>query len=102
MQIVPLQAAPSQVVSVSLADQNCSINVYQKSTGVYVDLYVNSVLIIGGVIAENANRIVRDAYLGFLGDLLFLDIQGKSDPEYKGLGSQYLLLYLFADELSGV
>ena len=57
------------------------------------------VLIIGGVICENLNRIVRSLYLGFAGDLAFIDNQGSTDPVYTGLGTRYSLAYIEADEL---
>jgi hypothetical protein len=97
MQIIPLQPTPSQVLEVTLGGQPCLISVYQKFYGIFVDLYnTNKIppLIIGGVIAQNLNRIVRDDYLGFIGDLAFYDTQGNSDPTYQGLGSQFLLLYI--------
>lgn len=99
MLTVPLQATPAQRVSVQLGGQACQITVYQKAFGLYIDLYVNDALIIGGVICENLNRIVRDLYLGFLGDLTFIDTQGDGDPEYSGLGDRYQLLYLTPEEL---
>lgn len=95
-QIIPLSAVPSQSFAVNLAGQPCQITISQKSTGLFVDLYVNSALIIGGVIAENLNRIVRSAYLGFIGDLAFDDTQGTDDPSYEGLGSRFQLLYIEA------
>jgi len=101
MQQIPLQSVPNQSLSIALAGQNCRINIYQRSTGLYSDLYVDNTLIIGGVICQNLNRIVRDAYLGFIGDLGFFDTQGINDPEYTGLGSRYLLIYLEASDLSG-
>ena len=99
MQIVPIQSVPSQTLSVSLSGQTCRINVYQKSTGVFLDLYVNDVLIIGGVICENKNRIVRSLYLGFIGDLAFFDTQGTDDPDYTGLGTRWLFLYLLPADI---
>jgi hypothetical protein len=60
---------------------------------VYLDLYVAGVLIIGGVLCLNGVNIVRNAYLGFIGDLAFYDQQGTTDPVYSGLGSRYLLFY---------
>ena len=94
MLTIPLAAIPSQTVAVTLANQQCTINIYQNSTGLFCDLYVNNVLIIGGVICEDRNRIVRSAYLGFIGDLAFLDTQGNSDPFYEGLASRFAFLYL--------
>ena len=100
MLIVPLQAVPNQAVTVALGGQVCQINIYQEDYGLFVDLYVNNALIIGGVIAENLNRIVRSAYLGFLGDLAFIDNQGNSDPDYTGLGGRFSLAYLEVSDLS--
>jgi hypothetical protein len=99
MQQIPLQAVPNQALTVSLSGQACQLNVYQKTYGLFIDVYINNVLIIGGVICENLNRIVRDAYLGFLGDLVFLDTQGTDDPEYSGLADRYQLIYLLPSEL---
>lgn len=99
MQIVPLKALPNQTVSVILNDQTCQINVYQTNFGLFVDLFKNNELVIGGVIAENQNRIVRSAYLGFNGDLSFIDTQGSSDPEYSGIGTRFYLSYFLPGEL---
>ena len=100
MLIVPLQPLPSQVVNVTLAGQPTTVNVYEKTTGLYMDVYVNGSLIIGGVICNNADRIVRDAYLGFIGDFIWIDVQGVSDPVYTGIGTQYFLVYLEVADLS--
>lgn len=94
MQTIPIQPLPNQTFQVQLAGQATAINVYQLAYGLFVDVYVDNVLIVGGVLAENLNRIVRDAYLGFVGDLTFVDLQGMTDPVYTGLGSRYQLLYL--------
>ena len=96
---VPLQAVPNQTLTVSLGGQNCQLNLRQQPTGLYMDVFVNNALIIGGVICENLNRIVRDLYLGFVGDLMFDDTQGGTDPYYTGLGTQYVLVYLEASDL---
>lgn len=101
MKIIPLQAVPSQTVQVSLAGQPCKINVYQMDSGLYCDLFVNNVMILGGIICQDRNRIVRDAYFGFVGDLGFIDTQGTQDPDYTGLGSRYNLAYLETTDLNG-
>lgn len=100
-QVIPLQATPSQIAAVTLDGQACQIEVYQKRSGVYINLYVNNSLIIGGVICENLNRVVRSLYLGFSGDLAFLDNQGSDDPVYTGLGTRWTLMYLTPEELLG-
>lgn len=106
MQIVPLQAVPNQTVTITLNGQVSQIDVYTTDWGLFLDLYVNNVLIIGGVICENLNRIVRSLYLGFEGDLAFIDNYGSTDPVYAGLGpttaARYNLAYLSpSDLLSG-
>lgn len=102
--IVPLQSVPNQTVTVLLNNQQTLLYLYQTSTGLYIDVYVNSTLIIGGVICEQANVIVRDAYLGFSGDLAFYDTQpdpvaGPLDPQYTGFGSRWILVYFLPSEL---
>ena len=42
MQIIPLMATPSQTLTANLANQPSTIDVITKSTGLFVDLYVNS------------------------------------------------------------
>ena len=99
MQIVPLAAIPSPKVSILLGGQNCQIKVYQKTTGVYLNLSVNNTQVVSGVICRDRVAIVRDAYLGFVGDLSFFDTQGTSDPDYTGFGSRFQLVYLEASDL---
>lgn len=95
MQNIPVSDTPNQTFNVMLGGQACTINLYQTNGyGLYCDLYVDNVLIIGGVACENLNRIVRDAYLGFIGDLFWNDTQDSSDPSYPGLGTRYQFWYL--------
>lgn len=100
MQIIPLQPLPNQTLQVQLGTQPTVLNVYQTLYGLLVDVYVGPTLIAAGVIAENLNRIVRYAYLGFSGDLAFVDTQGDSDPVYTGFGSQYQLLWIEEADLA--
>lgn len=99
-EIIPLQPVPSQVVTTTLANQNCRIELRQMATGLYMNLYVNDGLIIGGVLCENLNRIVRNAYLGFDGDFAFIDNEGSENPYYSGLGTRWQLGYLPAAEIA--
>jgi hypothetical protein len=102
MQIIPLQAVPNQTLTVLLGGQNCRVNVYTKAFGLYLDLAVGDTPIRLGVICQHANRLVRYAYLGFIGDLFFFDTQAKTDPVYSGLGSRYQLTYLDAAEVASL
>lgn len=90
---IPLSASKAQELVVQLGGQSCRIRIHWQTFALYVDLYVNDVLIIGGVIAENLNRIVRSKYLGFTGDLYFFDTMGRADPVWEGLGSRFVLIY---------
>lgn len=99
MQEVPAQALPNQSLQVQLGAQACTLNIYQLAYGLFMDVYVNGVLIIGGVACQDVNRIVRDLYLGFVGDLMWVDTQGADDPIYTGLGTRFRLMYLDAAEI---
>jgi len=99
MLVVPVQPLPSQVISVQLGGQNCTLAIYQTSYAVFMDVYVSGVLLDGGRICQNLRRVIRDAYVGFVGDLAFSDTAGSSDPYYTGLGSRYVLIYLEASDL---
>lgn len=102
MQLIPIADTYTQIVSVTLAGQACTLNLYQKATGFFCDLYVNGALVIGGVRCLNLNRIVRNLYFGFAGDLIFTDTQGTHHPSSPGLGSRFLLLYLELSDLGGI
>lgn len=94
-QTVPLQPVPNQTTQIVLNGQNCQINVYQsEGQAMFLDLLVNDAPIRTASICQNLNKLIRRLYLGFLGDLEFVDTQGTSDPNYSGLGSRYQLVYL--------
>lgn len=100
MKIIPLVATPSQTLTAILSGQNCKINVYEKTTGVYLDLYINNTTpIITCVLCLDRVRVVRETYQGFIGDLAFVDTQGTSDPTNSGFGTRFLLTYLEASDL---
>ena len=102
MQQIPIQPIPSQSVSVVLNGQNCQINIYQKGQLVFIDLNSNGVDIVTGVLAHNVNPLVCIKYTGFLGNLTFVDTQGNDDPQYTGLGTRYVLIYLSAAEAASL
>lgn len=98
-EIIPLQSTPNQTLAVPLAGQSCDLNIYQKAPGLFIDVFLNGETVILGVICQNANRIIRDLYLGFAGDFAFFDTQGSDDPVYTGLGGRFQLVYIEASEL---
>ncbi len=100
MLLVPTPSVPNQTLQALLGNQSCTLNVYQFAYGLFMDVLVSNQLIIGGVICQNLNKIVRDFYLGFIGDFVWFDTQGTSDPVYTGIGSRYQLIYLEAADIN--
>ena len=93
IQTIPIVAVPYQSFTIQLNGQNCGINIYQLETGLYFDLTVNNQSIVNTMICLNLVGLVREEYLGFVGQLAFVDTKGNSDPTYDGLGTRYQLIY---------
>lgn len=100
--MVQLQPIANQTLQVQLNGQACTVAVQQSNYGLFLTLSVGLEPIINSVLCLNLVRIVRDAYLGFLGDLVFVDTQGSSDPVYTGLGSRWQLIYLSPTDLTNL
>lgn len=100
MKLIPLIAAPNQSFYVDLGGQNCEVTIYQKSTGLFIDLNSDGTQILQTQICLDRVFLSRYSYLGFQGNLFFYDSQGLSDPIYTGLGTRYLLAYLDQSEVS--
>lgn len=90
---IQLSAVPAQKLYVQLGDQSCRLKVYQKMTGLYLDLDVDNVRIVSGALCRDRVWLVRDGYLGFTGDLSFVDTQGSADPDYTGLADRFQLVW---------
>lgn len=100
MQTIPLLDTYAQSFKVTLGGQPCQIELAQKSTGMFLSLSINDAPIVTGVACRNMTRMVRSDYLGFVGDLAFLDTQGNEDPSSPGLGTRFVLQYLEASDLA--
>ena len=94
MQLIPIKPTASQTFTIQLGTQFCKINLYQKFNGLYFDLIVNGETIVQTMICLNRVGLVRYAYLGFVGQLVFIDTQGDTDPNYEYLGTRYILAYI--------
>lgn len=104
MLIVPVDPVPAQTLSVILANQNVQLRLFQLETGLYMDLYMNNETtpFLAGVVCQNVNRLVRNAYFGFIGDFVFIDVLNlDADPVYSGLGTRFFLAYLEAADILG-
>ena len=102
-QVIPTTPIPFQTLTVLLANNRVRVDLYQKSTGMFCDLYLDDTLITGGVPCQVGNPIVRSAYQGFPGNIAFFDLHvgqppliPEADPGdvyYTGLGTRYFLAY---------
>lgn len=100
MLVVPIQPLPNQNFQATLGGQQVNMTVFQTDYGLFANVTSDNVSIVNGAICEDDNRLVRDAYLGFIGDLMFVDTQGNDDPVYFGLGSRWQLVYLEAVDIA--
>ena len=94
MNTIPLADQPSQIVRATLGGQACRIRVITRQRSLYLDLFVSDEPIVQGALCLNGMPVVRDAYRGFVGDLVFRDTQGSDDPSSPGIGSRFNLVYL--------
>ncbi|MEB0359554.1 hypothetical protein VC566_00615 [Citrobacter freundii] len=99
MQTISIEPKKSQTLSINVAGQLCVIRLIQRESFMYMDLTVNGYPIMQGVPCLYGNKMVGYSYLGFKGDLVFIDNDGQSDPFYEGLGSRYILYYIEENEL---
>jgi len=104
MLLVPTQALASQVINVLLSNQATTLNIYQKGNNsatlaLYMDVLLNGALVVGGVVCQNLNVIIRNAYFGYSGDFAWFDTQGTTDPVYTGIGTRYQLWWLAPSDL---
>ena len=97
MLVVPIQPVPSQQVQCVLAGQNCQIAIYAKRQGLFVDLNCNGLDVSVASLVLNTVFLTHN-YSGFVGNLLFVDTQGSSNPTATGLGSRFQLVYLTTAE----
>lgn len=100
MKRVPLQAVASQTLAVTLAGQACEIALRTNGSNMYFDLTAGGVSIVRSRIVRNKQLLLIDArYQPFLGDFLFNDTQGDTQPNFAGLDTRYVLYYVDAAEL---
>lgn len=90
---IPLRPLPSQELSIVLNNQNCAISVYTRGSHLYFDLVKDNKNVTTGIICLNQNKLVPYKYMGFEGQLFFIDSQGTNDPTFDGLGTRFILLY---------
>lgn len=113
MMIIPLSNVASGILQFVVAGQNCQMSVYTNdgydyadptlSTSkeyVAIDFAYNGIQVTSTQNCLNRKRLlINRQYLGFVGDFMFVDIQGTDDPQFEGLGTRWLLLYLETSDL---
>lgn len=113
MMIVPLSAVASQTLQFVAGGQNCQMSVYTLDGYDYtdaslqtpkeyiaIDFAYNGIEVTNTQNCLNETRLLKNRqYLGFVGDFMFVDTQGADDPQYNGLGSRWVLMYLEASDL---
>lgn len=115
MLLVPLSPNPNQTLQIVLGGQNCAIELRTLDGSAYTDVadlgtsqpYLSFSLTVGGTsitlnaLCLNQKRLlINRQYLGFVGDFVFVDTQGAEDPQYTGLGTRWLLVYIEASDLA--
>lgn len=113
MLIVPIAAIESQTLQFTVAGQNCQMSVYTNDGYDLTDVtlstpqsYLAADFAYNGIQVTNTQNclnlkrlLVNRQYLGFVGDFMFVDTQGDLDPQFAGLGTRYILVYLEASDL---
>lgn len=90
---IDLEQIPSQTFGVILNDQDCIISLYTRGANIYCDLSINDSPIITGAICLDRQNIIPYEYLGFNGNLMFIDQEGQLDPDYTQFNDRFVLVY---------
>lgn len=99
---IPLSASASQTLSVVLGGQACEIALRQNGANMYFDLTANGRSVVRTRIVRNKQLLLLDAkYRKFVGDFIFVDTLGDTQPEYSKLGTRYVLYYLSPGDVPG-
>lgn len=104
MIIIPLNPTlANQTLRITLNNQVCTITVRQLGAWLFLTLALPTGPLLTNRMCLNRVLLVRQPYLGFVGDLAFVDLQGKQDPVYSGLytpgnAGRYALVYLAPGE----
>lgn len=94
---IPLMAVPNQRLQTKIDGKLYSLTLSQRTTGMFIDIYVDGVAAALGVVCIDRAPITA---LGFDGAFVFLDNTNSSiNPSYTLLNDSVFLYYLSADEL---
>lgn len=103
---LPLEATVNQEFLVTLGEQDCTIALYQRGAGMYLDLRAGGVTICQGAICQPGMGIVQRATDAFAGQLYLLDERSRpteqQPAQWQGLGSRWKLYWLTPGEVEDV
>lgn len=91
--VIPVAAVPSQRLNVTLEGQSVGIVLRSFNDRQYVTLLVNGETVFSNTLVVDRTPLKKYSYLPFVGDIASVDTQGTSDPDWKGWGSRFVLVY---------
>ena len=119
---IPLAQVPAQTLNVALDGQSVTLSIYTLSRSkmsyllgqatnpaaevtpvlkTYMDVTLAGTVIRTCMLCLNCCRVLAaQQYSAFVGDFVFVDTQGTSDPLYTGLGTRWQLVYIEASDLA--
>ncbi len=92
--VIPLAAVAYQSLRVPLAGHAVRLDLQQRATGLYAAVWVDDVPVLAGALCQDRTWLVRQSASTLPGDMGFADTQGTQDPDYTGLGSRFVLVYV--------
>lgn len=99
-----LQISLSQLANQSfqtvVAQQNCYITLRTLGENLYFSLSVDENVLVTNKIVRNSVPLVLYKHYGFIGDFIFVDLQGNTDPTYDELNTRYVMMYLEESEIA--
>lgn len=115
MEIITLKQEPIQTVNVTLYQQDVSIKLYQMPSMMYIDVTSDGKVLVLGIPCASFTKLIRYSYLGFQGDLFFVDYDSTAKPietvmlngveinteapNFSQLGTRFDLYYFSPDDM---
>lgn len=96
--IIPIENVPNQSFDVDLNDKTYRFEFITKGFFIYMNLFIDEVKKLDGIICLNNVNLIQYDDIGFKGKIYFYDTQGEFDPVYYGLGDRWILYYENGDE----
>lgn len=96
---IPIKAVAAQTLDITLNNQYVSIALQSRNGRMYASVSLDKTPIVLERVCLDGVPIVNEAYHGMVGDLYFVDTQGKSDPTWSEIGTRFILVYFLNDGL---